>query len=172
MIAEIMRVDCPFMVPIMSNCIDHPCYADRARPADHGHRPHGERRGGSGGGGEESQSWFIFNHRSLKMTFFSSLAAVWLLDLLHSCCYTARRWRRQEITPLCRPILVSPLCFDYIKYSIPFIFTFCVVFLSLAYLLILHCWDGYRRGAKGNVGARISTRSDCPDGELHQLSSR
>jgi len=76
MIAEIMRVDCPFMVPIMSNCIDHPCYADRARPADHGHRPHGERRGGSGGGGEESQSWFIFNHRSLKMTFFSSLAAV------------------------------------------------------------------------------------------------
>jgi len=55
MIAEIMRVDCPFMVPIMSNCIDHPCYADRARPADHGHRPHGERRGGSGGGGEESQ---------------------------------------------------------------------------------------------------------------------
>jgi hypothetical protein len=106
------------------------------------------------------------------MTFFSSLAAVWLLDLLHSCCYTARRWRRQEITPLCRPILVSPLCFDYIKYSIPFIFTFCVVFLSLAYLLILHCWDGYRRGAKGNVGARISTRSNCPDGELHQLSSR
>jgi len=41
------------------------------------------------------------------------------------------------------------LCFDYIKYSIPLIFTFCVVFLSLAYLLILHCWDGYRRRAKG-----------------------
>jgi len=29
-----------------------------------------------------------------------------------------------------------------------------------------------RRGAKGNVGAQISTRSDCPDSELHQLSSR
>jgi len=42
---------------------------------------------------------------------------------------------------------------------------------SLAYLLILHCWDEYRRGAKGNVGAQISTRSDCPDSELHQLSS-
>ena len=64
------------------------------------------------------------------------------------------------------------LCLDYIKYSIPLIFTFCVVFLSLAYLLILHCWDEYRRGAKGNVGAQISTRSDCPDSELHQLSSR
>ena len=64
------------------------------------------------------------------------------------------------------------LCFDYIKYSIPLIFTFCVVSLSLAYLLILHFWDEYRRGAKGNVGAQISTRSDCPDSELHQLSSR
>jgi len=49
--------------------------------------------------------------------------------------------------------------------------TFFVVFLSLAYLLILHYWDEYRRGAKGNVSVRISTRSDCPDMELHQFQS-
>jgi hypothetical protein len=74
--------------------------------------------------------------------------------------------------PYADQIPVSPLCFDYIRYSIPLLLTFCVVFLSLAYLLILHNWDGYRRGAKGNVGARISTRSDCPDNELHQSASR
>jgi hypothetical protein len=74
--------------------------------------------------------------------------------------------------PYADQIPVSPLCFDYIRYSIPLLLTFCVVFLSLAYPLILHNWDGYTRGAKRNVGARISTRSDCPDSEVHQSASR
>jgi hypothetical protein len=82
------------------------------------------------------------------------------------CCVIARR-----SPPYADQIPVSPLCFDYIRNSIPLLLTFCVVFLSLTYLLILHYWGGYRRGAKGNVGARISTRSDCPDSELHQSAS-
>ena len=80
---------------------------------------------------------------------------------------------RQKITPLCK-IPVSPLCFDYIKYSILLIFTFCVVFLSLAYLLILHCWDGYRRGAKGmlvpgyrrEVTAHTASYTKCRQGSF------
>ncbi|PVH47952.1 hypothetical protein PAHAL_4G198200 [Panicum hallii] len=73
------------------------------------------------------------------------------------CCIIARR---------------SPPYADQIPIFNSFALTSCVVFLSLAYLLILHYWGGYRRGAKGNVGARISTRSDCPNSELHQLASR